>query len=193
MPAYPITLPSDPKPSEIVLRQFSLVSVAQSLFSGKQQVYTHPTQYWELNFDLPPLYGALAHQWATALMRLNGMEGTFYFSPTDDTPQGTLSGTIVVDAIYDYYLDVTGMTGTLSVGDWVQIESGLYRVTTGDTAVAGSATIEVWPRLRAEITAGVSLVIYSTPKGVFRMQQNFEYNMDVAKLYGITISAREVV
>jgi len=127
------------------------------------------------------------------MIRLNGREGTFKLAPTDSTPQATVSGTVVVDAISDYYLDLTGMTGTFTPGDWIQIAGGLYRVTVGDTAASGAATIEVWPRPRSAIIAGTSEVEYAAPVGIFRLFDSFQWDMDVARLYGISIGAREVV
>lgn len=193
MPTFPISLPSDPRPRELSWKQASRVAVATSPFTGQAQVYAHPGQWWEISFELPPLYGASAAAWAAALLRLNGPEGTFEFAPTDTTPQVVVSGTVVVDAIDGYELDLTGMTGTFSPGDWIQIESGLYRVTVGATAAAGAATIEVWPKPRAEIVAATSEVEYTAPVGIFRLFDSFEWEMDVAKLYGFTIGAKEAL
>ena len=190
---FPIALPADPHPRQITWRPVSRVAVASSPLTGHQQVYAHPGQWWEISFELPPLKADTAAQWAAVMLRLNGREGTFKFAPTDATPQASVSGTIVVDAISDSYLDLSGMTGTFSAGDWIQIERGLYRVTAGDTAVSGEATIEVWPAPRSEITVGTSKVEYSAPVGRFRLFDSFEWEMDLAKHYGITIGAREAL
>ena len=193
MPTYPITLPSEPKSRSCAWKQISQVAVASSTFTGQSQVYAHPGQWWEINVDLPRLNAAQSAEWAAALLSLNGREGSFKFAPTDVSPQGALSGTIVVDATSGNYLDLSGMTGTLTAGDWIQIENGLYRVLTGDTAVAGEATIEIWPTPRAEITAATSTVEYIAPVGRFRLFDSFEWSMDVAKSYGISLGAREVL
>lgn len=193
MPAFPLDLPSDPKPRELSWKPVSRVAVASSPFNGSQQVYAHPGQWWEISFELPPLGAAKAAEWAAMMLRLNGREGSFNFAPTDDSPAAAVSGTIVVDAISDYYLDLSGMTGEFTAGDWIQIENGLYRITTGGVAVAGETTIEVWPKPRSEITVASSTVDYATPVGRFRLFDSFEWDMDVAKRYGITIGAREVL
>lgn len=193
MPTYPITLPYDPKPRQVSWQQASRVAVSSSPFTGQSQVYAHPGQWWELSFELPPLHGAKAAEWTAAMIRLNGREGTFEFGPTDATPQAAVSGTVVVDSISGYELDLTGMTGTFTAGDWIQIEAGLYRVTVGATAAAGAATIEVWPKPRSEITAGTSTVEYIAPVGRFRLFDSFEWDINLAKFHGITIGAREVV
>lgn len=169
------------------------MAVSSSPFTGQSQVYAHPGQWWEISLELPPLNAAQSAVWAAMMLRLNGREGSFNFAPTDASPQKAVSGVITVDAISDYYFDLSGMTGEFSPGDWIQIENGLYRVTTGDAAVAGEATIEVWPKPRSEITATTSTVEYTAPVGRFRVFESFEWDMDVAKLYGITIGAREVV
>lgn len=193
MPSYPITLPNSPKARELTWRAVSRVAEAASPFTGQSQIYAHPGQWWEISFELPPLGAASAAEWMGKMLSLNGREGIFRFAPTDATPQVAVSGTVVVGAISDYYLDLTGMTGKFTPGDWIRIEDGLYRVTTGDTAVAGAATIEVWPKPRAEITATTSTVNYTTPTGIFRLFESFEWEMDVAKLHGITIGAKEVI
>lgn len=193
MPTFPISLPASPRPRELSWKQASRVAVSTSPLTGQSQVYAHPGQWWEINFDLPPLGAALAAEWTAALLRLNGREGTFEFAPTDATPQVAVSGTVVVDAISGYELDLTGMTGTFTAGDWIQIEDGLYRVTVGATAAAGAATIEVWPKPRAEITATTSTVDYATPVGVFRLFDSVEWDMDVAKLHGFSLGAKEAL
>jgi hypothetical protein len=193
MPIYPLTLPAAPRPNQITWRQVSKVAVSQSPFTGQEHVYVHPGQWWEISFDLPPLNAAQAAEWAGKLISLNGRQGTFKFAPTDASPIAAVSGTLLVDAISDNFIDLSGMTGKLSAGDWIQIESGLYRVTQGDTAVAGVATIEIWPTPRAEIVAATSTVEYTAPVGIFRMFDAFEWDMDVAKLYGISIGAKEVI
>lgn len=193
MPSYPISLPSDPKPREIAWKQSSRVAVSTSPFTGQSQVYAHPGQWWEISFELPPLYGTSAAEWRAAIIGLNGRAGTFEFAPTDTTPQVAVSGTVVVDAVSGNELDLTGMTGTFTAGDWIQIENGLYQVIVGATAAVGAATIEVWPTPRSEIVATTSTVDYATPVGIFRLFDSFEWESDVAQLHGITIGAKEVI
>lgn len=193
MPVYPITLPTAPRPRDVSWKQSSRVAVASSPFTGQAQVVAHPGQWWEITAELPPLNAAQSAEWAGALLSLNGREGTFKFAPTDATPQVAVSGTVLVAAVSDTYLDLSGMTGTFTAGDWIQIEDGLYRITTGDTAVAGEATIEVWPKPRSEIVAATSTVEYTAPVGIFRLFDSFEWQMKVAKTYGITIGAGEVI
>ena len=194
MPTFPLTLPSSPSFSNFQMEGKSAVAVSESVFSAKQQVYAHPAQWWEVSFDLPPLSKAQSAEWAATMLRLNGQEGYFYLTPPDESPIASVSGTITVDAISGYNIDLSGITGTLTAGDWIQIEDGLYRVTVGATSNSSNeATIEVWPKPRADIVAATSTVEYSSPKGRFRMFGSFKWDMDLAKTYGITIGAREVV
>lgn len=193
MPTFPLTLPTSSKPRELTWQQVSRVAVSASPFTGQEQVHVHPGQWWEISFELPPLGAADAAEWSAMMLRLNGREGTFYFSPTDPTPQVSVSGTITVDAINGYTLDLSGMTGTFTAGDWIQIENGLYRVTVGDTDLVGFATIEVWPKPRSEIVTTTSTVEYTAPLGRFRLFGSFEWDMDVARRHGITIGAKEVI
>lgn len=193
MPVFPLTLPALPSFVSFSMEQKSAVAVSSSPFSGKEQVYEHPLQLWEVSFDLPPLTSVQAAEWGATLLRLNGRGGSFLLSPPDDTPIGTVSGTIIVDSVSGYELYLSGMTGTFTAGDWIQIENGLYRVTVGDTAIAGDAIIEVWPKPRAEIINSTSTVTYTNPKGRFRLFNSFKWDVSVAKHHSINIAAREVV
>ena len=190
---YPLTLPTDPQPRELTWQAVNRVAVASSPFTGQEQVYAHPGQWWELSFELPPLSTSQAAEWTALLLRLHGRAGTFEFAPTDSSPQASVSGTITVGAVDGAQLDLTGMTGTFTAGDWIQVETGLYRVTVGATAVAGAATIEVWPAPRSEIIATTSTVDYTSPVGRFRLFDSVQWAVDVAKCHGITLGAKEVV
>ena len=187
MPTYPITLPSSPSFTSLSFNAHSAVAVSTSKFSGQQVVYSHAGKYWEVEFDLPPLSAAQSGEWASARLSLNGREGTFYLTPSDITPQSTVSGTITVTAKVDYTITLAGITGSFTAGDWLEIDGGLYRV----TIVNSSTEIEVWPTPRFSVTPTPAPVTYTNPKGKFRTYDSFSWQMDLAKNYGISIAARE--
>lgn len=189
MPTYPLTLPASPAPREVTWRPVSRVAVSASPFTGDEQVHAHAGQWWELAFELPPLNQAQAAAWRGVLLALNGREGTFLFAPTDATPQAAVSGTVTVSAVSGYQVTVTGITGTFTAGDWLQIENGLYTV----TSVSSGTVFEVWPKPRAEISTGVSTIDYASPQGRFRIMDGIEWEMDVAKRYGISLAAKEAL
>lgn len=194
MPTYPITLPSDPAPREVTWRPVNKVSVSESPITGQSQVYAHPGQWWEVNFELPPMGEASAWDWESLLLKLFGREGTFYFGPTTDTPRLTVSGTVTVKVLLsDTFVTLEGGTGTVSRGDWLEIGGGLYRVVTGDVFASGEADVELWPRLRSAVVPAAA-VDYATPQGTFRLAGDFDWSLNVAKVTdGLTVSAREVV
>ena len=88
---------------------------------AKQVVYAHAGQYWEVEFDLPPLNAAQAAQWAGALLSLNGREGTFYVYPSETQPQSPITGTKLIRSVSDYEVTFESLSGTgsFTVGDWV--------------------------------------------------------------------------
>jgi len=198
MPTYPIILPSSPSFTSIRWNAHSAVAVSTSKFSGKEVVYAHAGQYWEVEFDLPPLNASQSAQFAGAFLSLNGREGTFYVYPSERQPQSPITGTKLIRSVSDYEVTFESLSGTgsFTVGDWVTLggTGGLYRV----TAVTSSTVIELWPKPRGITTSEPpattgSIIYYSNPRGKFRLYDSFSWDMDLARNYGISIAAREVI
>lgn len=169
--------------------------MARSPFTGQEQVYAHPGQWWEISFELPPLHGEDAGDWIGTLLYLNGKEGIFRFKPTDATPKNALAGSLTVLNILTGRegVEVDGITAaSLSIGDWINIGTGLYRVTLVNSVVSGAQEVWVWPALRSDVEVA-DPVYYADPFGYFRLFDDFEWDSDVAQLHGFTIGAREVV
>lgn len=81
--AFPLTIPSSPAAKSIKWRRKSIVGVATSPFTGQQQVYAHAGKWWEADVTLPPMTATQAKDWIAFLYGLNGMEGTFNWTPPD--------------------------------------------------------------------------------------------------------------
>lgn len=188
MPTYPLNLPTDPSPNNVDWEQVSRVSYSKSPLTGKQKVYAHSGQWWRVSFDLPQMQEAKTAEWTAMLLRLNGKEGYFNFAPTETTPQGSVSGTALITAKSDYELTFSGVTGSFTAGDWIQIGTGLYRVTVG-----GNTTIEVWPKPRSGIVLDTTTIEYAAPKGMFRLADGFGWDVNVAKTTGISLVLEEVL
>lgn len=80
---FPISMPSAPVAKSIRWRRKSIVGVAASPFSGQQQIYAHAGRWWEADVTLPPMTAAQAKDWLAFVVNLNGMEGTFTWTPPD--------------------------------------------------------------------------------------------------------------
>ena len=102
MPTYPIGLPSSPSFTSMSWNAHSAVAVSTSKFSGKEVVYAHAGQYWEVEFDLPPLNASQSAQFAGAFLSLNGREGTFHVYPSETQPQSPITGTKLLRSVSDY-------------------------------------------------------------------------------------------
>ena len=107
--------------------------------------------------------------WIAALASMRGMYGTMLLGdPAGATPQGTVSGSPVVDGASQtgFELDIKSMTGTFKAGDYIQLSNYLYKIVKDHSGATG--TLEIWPRLRAS-PADASAITYTNAKGLFRL------------------------
>lgn len=169
----------------------------QSPFTGAQQVFAWPGQWWEVLITLPPMRDAQAGPWQAFLLSLNGREGTFFLGDSvRKAPLGNVTGTLTVDTgavANSTTLPISGATGTFLAGDWMQVGTSssarLHRV----VKVNSAASVEVFPRLRSAYAGGTSIVTAS-PVGLFRLVAPVPWVYDPAKFCeGLSFSAMEVV
>ena len=184
MIAEPLTLPALSLASLAPARRFA-VARTESPFTFDQQVQVHPGAAWRWTVEVVDIVDmVLAGEWSAFLTSAGGGRRVFLLGdPTRDTPQGTVSGNPVVDGgadVRDETLAVRGLDAGLSgawlPGDLIQLGTGtaarLHEVqTAADSDGSGKAALDVWPPLRASYADGEN-VIYSQPRGVFRMAQN---------------------
>lgn len=174
--AYPVTPPSTPVPSSVVLRPVATTGVSVSPYTGKTQVHQYAAQAWQMDVRLPPMRRAAAEPWIAFLMSLNGRYGTFYYGdPSGATPRGTVPGTPQVNggSQTGMTLNTKGwtasQTGILLAGDYIQFGSELHRVLVdADSDGTGLATLDIWPRIRTSPADNVSIATSNT-KAVWRM------------------------
>ncbi len=96
--SYPLTLPADPKPVRLQLRQVNIVAAGESEFTGQQQVQDHAGGFWLAELAFEPMERADAEAWIALLMQLRGRNGTFLLPPCGaTTPRGSAPGAPVVD------------------------------------------------------------------------------------------------
>jgi hypothetical protein len=191
--SYPLTPPGALRVAKLTLTARAVVGVAESPFTLEQQVYTHPGQGWMAEVYCPPLLRANAEQVLAFLLALNGRQGTFYLGDSAaTTPRGTIAGSATcygTQTAAGTTLTLTGHTGTLAVGDWLQISTSLYKV----TQVNSAGNVDVWPRLRSA-HAGGTAITYNSAKGVFRLTSSAtKWDIDAMRTYGIAFSASEAL
>lgn len=179
---FPLTFPSHTGLAGFSIRGHQVGGVTVSPFSGVQQVQEHPGAWWEATFELPGMNRANAMKWQGWLRSLRGPVGTFLMGiPRQGTPRGSAGvtpGVPQVDGGSQTGLTLaikTGLgavSGYLLTGDWFSLGSGsnrrLHQVVSDVTLVAGKATMEIWPRLRAS-PANNDTVYVSNATGLFRL------------------------
>lgn len=192
--SYPLNTPTTIGIESIELRAVNAVAVSQSPFTYKQQVISHQGQIWSASVSIPSVRRDLAADWKAMLVALKGSVGTFLLGDPDyATPRGTVSGTPTLSGTAgDSTVSIT-MTGTLLAGDYIQLGTGsaarLHQVLVDQS---GSGNLEIWPDLRS--TYSGETVIYSSPKGVFRLgNSTTSWSIDNASFYGISFDAIEAL
>lgn len=198
--SFPLTLPS----GGIVDIQFktqSSTAMTQSPFTGQQQVFEHAGQWWEAVVTLAPMNRATAAEWQAFFLSLRGRKGTFMLGDPDaTTPRGTPSGTPLVNGASQTGSSLAtdgwtpDATGLLLKGDYIQIGNHMYMVLNDvDADGSGEATIDVWPRLRADVDDN-DPIITSNCKCIFRLTSNdIGWSADRLSHYRMSFACAEVI
>lgn len=201
--SYPLTLPSTPGFSRLVLKTQNVVGLSASPFTGQQNTYLHPGEWWMVEATLPPMTRAAAEEWISFLLSLRGQSGTFLFGATVfGTARGVATGTPLVKGAAQTGTSLItdgwthNVTGILKAGDFIQLgttsTSRLHKnLKDVNSDNDGDATLDLYPRLRASPTDDSTIVV-SSPKGVFRLaSNNVEVDVDSAQVFGLGFSAIE--
>jgi hypothetical protein len=190
---YPLDTPTSIGIESIEIRAANAVAISQSPFTYKQQVISHQGQSWSASVTIPPVRRDLAAPWKAMLLALKGPTGSFLLGDPDyATPQGTVSSCVLSGTAGNETATVV-MTGSLLAGDYIQLGAGssakLHQVLVDQT---GDGSLEIWPALRSTYTS--STVVFSNPKGVFRLSSNTtSYSINNTSVYGISFEAVEVI
>ena len=204
---YPLTLPTDAtaQPVSTTFRIVRVIAKTESAFTGTQQVYQYPGEWWEAEVTLPPMKHAVAREWVSVLTAMRGCVGQMYLGDWDGrTARGTAStsaGTPLVNGASQtgnsLVIDgaTASQTGYLKKGDYIQIGSGLTQrlhmvVEDANTDGSGNATLSIDPALRTSPDNNAAITV-ANAKGVFRLEGDFEWSADAISTYGITFAVKE--
>jgi hypothetical protein len=190
--SYPLTPPTTPGNQRIAFKPCTVVTQAASVFTGQQQIFAWPGQWWEAEITLPPMKDAQAEPWLAFFLSLNGAEGTFWLGDSVlKAPQGTAAGSWTVGAAASAgttTLPITGGSGTFSAGDWVQVGNYLHKV-----MKVNAGSLDVFPRLPISYASGAALTI-TAAKGQFRLMDVVSWGVGDAKIFdGLVFKARSVL
>jgi hypothetical protein len=206
---YPLSPPSGHRTAQkIKLTAWTTTAVNASPYTGSQQVYQWPGEGWLLEVSLPPMKLADAEAWISFLIALRGRTGTFLFGDTArTTSQGPGTGGAMASGSGNLAgntsIATTGwthsVTGILKAGDYFQIQASgspqrLYKVLVdANSDSSGNATFEIFPRLR-ETIPNLTSIYTGNIKGTFRLaEDNIDWDIDAAKVYGISFKAVEAI
>jgi hypothetical protein len=186
--SYPLTMPSHGFVRIAFMNQ-DATAVVESPYTYQAQIQEHSGQRWVVEVTLPPMERATAAPWQAFLASLRGPLGTFYLGdPKATTPRGVATGTPLVNNAGNTGNELTTKGWTIDTadilkkGDYIQVGSRLYMVTTDCPADhSGLSTLNIWPRIR-ESPANNETIITTNCKGLFRLTRNetplFEYALE---------------
>jgi hypothetical protein len=202
--SYPLNFPTQCVRG-ITIRARTVVGMSASPFTGQQQVYKHPGQWWEAEITFPPMKRKDAEEVAAFLLKLNGRFGTFLMGdPVNTQPRGVGTGLPVVNGggQTGNQLATNGwtpnVTNILRAGDWVQLGTGsatrLYKVLDDvNSNASGEATLTLFPDLRQSPNNDDTLFL-NAPKGQWRLSTNdIDYTIQTGQFYGITLACMEAL
>lgn len=202
---YPLTAPTNVKPSSVVITQSAAVGVARSPFTFEEQRFRWPGSAWGMEVNLPPMTRAQAEEWIVFALQLQGTYGTFLFGDNFSARLGAGGGTPLVNGggqtgtglVIDGA--ASNITGWLKKGDWVQIGTGsgarLHKCTADvNTNGSGQATIPLYPPLFGSIPDNTPINTQNCV-GLFRMADNntASWNVQEAQIYGFSFKCVQVI
>lgn len=155
---------------------------------------------------LSEAYNWTARDWIAAMVSLRGRFGSFLIGdPGMRVPRGAATGTPLVNGgsqtgsalITDGW--TANIVGILKAGDFFQLGSGstsrLYmNLTDVNSNDSGQATLDIFPPIPPGSSPSDNAPLTVTdPKGVFRLDRDFEWGVDNIPAYGINFSAHSAV
>lgn len=203
MITFPLTIPDNLGANHVVFHQRTLVGMSQSPFAGSQQTYEWPGEWFEADFNLPPMKRSTAAAWVAFLVSLRGRLGTFLVGdPSAQSPLGSAPGSPVVNGANQTGISLAtrgwtaNRSGILLPGDYISVGAGattrLYmNLTQANSDSSGNATLDIFPTLRESPGDGAVIATANT-KGTFRLAENkTDWDISAAMHLGLAFKAIE--
>lgn len=189
-----LTWPSALRPSESSFAGAPSIVETASPFSGGSVAYELAGSRWvaSLSFGLLDTTSWRLLQGFVAALRgpINRVALPDHAYPG---ARGTASGTITATAdAYALEIALSGISGTLLLGDRLGIGGRLYMVTADVTASMGAATVGVWPAMRADLSA--EAVTLAAPTCLMQLTQPYpQFSYRVPSFASVDLSFREAL
>lgn len=192
IPVLPVSLISS-----LERRLVAAATEARSPFTGTGEVQDWGGEWWEYQFEMAVTKGAEARRLSAFFAQLGGVRGRFLFAdPSIEAPGSVGSPVVSTETTSGNSLPTSGWTGSLDTGAFFQLGSDastqLYQLTADVTPVAGAATLEFVPALRATAAATTALVL-DAPKVLLRLTSPVPARIGTADKHRFTITAREPI
>src|SRR5690348_15697863 len=180
--SYPLIRPSTPGVQKIKISPNTQVAFSQSPFTGSEQSFEWPAEFWEAEITMPPMSRASAEAWNAMLTALRGRSGCFLLGDTAaKVPQGSAARSNVnllawSEDFSNNVWSAGGSTGITVTPDAVTAPDGNLTADkiafassgagvfhdwwqdTGIVAVAGAAyTFSVWARSDSPVAINVTI------------------------------------
>lgn len=194
-----------PAPSfaKMEFNMFNAIGENVSPFTGQAQEQDWLADHWEVTASLPLMPRRQYSEWIAALALLMGKLNVISIGdPLGVTPQGSPSGTPMVNGAQGALGSTVaskgwthGASNVLLPGDYIQLGYRLHVVTAPVEADgSGNATIDIWPRIRAEGLTDGEEIITSNATGLFRLVNNKRgWSVTENKLAAISLQLTEAL
>ena len=204
---FPLSLPATPAFSNSTWGMKRAVAVAESPFTGAQQVHEYDYSLWRATLTLPPMKREQAAEWQAFILKLRGRYGTFLLcDPDAKNARGAVTGTPTLTSnitVGQHEISITtentSTDNVFKVGDYIQIgvsaSAKLHMIvsTSNNSNLSGQVTVSVEPFIKQDATSGTSVIV-SNPKGVFRMDSSdLGWDSDFVSKYGFSFSCAEAI
>jgi hypothetical protein len=179
--SFPLAWPTHTGVTQLTISENNVVAVSSAPMSGIEQVQEHPGQWWLAEVSWPPMERADTDIWMATLSSLRGRLGTILIPDISRAAArgsaATTPGSPVVSSGSNNSLTIsTGLgsvTGYLKANDRISLGTGstrrLHKVLSDVNLSSGSATIDIWPRLRSTPSGTVYV---ANASGRFRLTTN---------------------
>lgn len=184
--------------TDVTRRLAATVSISTSPFSGTQQVQDWGGEWWEYDIEFAvPRLAADSRRLSGFLASLGGPRTPFIFcDPFIRNPVGLGAPQVNGAGQTGNAIITDGWVNGMSAGDFIQLGTGdstrLYQLTADVVPVAGAATLQVTPRLRAPTIDNEPITVAS-PGLLLRLSDPQTVRIGLADLYRFSIKAREAL